>query len=137
MPYPDAIDTFADKLNKNPTGHNYVVEEQISLTNGAYNGPLKHDNINNSTLQVYTGSRFTGEKVTNFTLSIPDKTPWRRLITIYTPSPTVYVTYETPGDTVEADDINVLQAAVTATQTEVDRYKRNGIIDGGSFVRGV
>jgi hypothetical protein len=49
----------------------------------------------------------------------------------------VYVTYETPGDTVEADDVNQLQTGLTATQRELERYKQAGQIDGGSFRREV
>ncbi|MDT3427692.1 hypothetical protein J2Z22_003255 [Paenibacillus forsythiae] len=137
MEYPDQIDTFYDKLNKNPAGSNYVIEEIVPIAGGVYDGPLRHDNINNQTIRVYTGSRLTGEQITNWTLSIPSTTPWRRLIKIFASAPEVYVTYETPGDTVEADDVNVLQAAVTATQTEVERYKADGLIDGGSFQREV
>ncbi|MNI95604.1 hypothetical protein D3C73_1538990 [compost metagenome] len=51
--------------------------------------------------------------------------------------PEVYVTYETPGDTVEADDINLLQSGLTAAQSEIERYKIAGLIDGGSFKREV
>lgn len=123
MPYPESIDNFSDKLNKSPTGNPYVVEERIPLPDGSYDGDLQHDNINNQTIRVYTGSRFTGEEVTNWTLSIPGAAPWRRSIKIYSSAPEVYVTYETPGDTVEADDINAVQHAIMATQTEVERYK--------------
>lgn len=137
MAYPNKIDVFQEKLNKNPTGNNYVIEERIALVAGVYEGLLNHDNINNSTIQVYSGSKLTGDKLTNWTLTIPSDTPWRRLIKIFSSVAEVYVTYETPGDTVEADDINVLQTAVTATQTEIERYKTNGLIDGGSFTRGV
>jgi len=35
----------------------------------------------------------------------------------------VYITYETQGDTVEAEDINILQESIVNTQTEIDRYK--------------
>lgn len=137
MAYPESVDIFTDKLNKNPTGNPYVVEERIPLRAGSYDGDLRHDNINNQTIRVYTGSRFTGDEVTNWTLSVPSATPWRRSIKIYASVPEVFVTYETPGDTVEADDINVVQSAITATQTEVERYKTSGQIDGGSFTREV
>ncbi|MNW65882.1 hypothetical protein D3C74_443060 [compost metagenome] len=73
----------------------------------------------------------------NFSVSFPDEAPWRRLIKIYAEVPEVYVTYETPGDTVEADDINVLQWGLTAAQRELERYKATGCIDGGSFRREV
>ncbi|MNO03563.1 hypothetical protein D3C81_2243080 [compost metagenome] len=59
------------------------------------------------------------------------------MIRIFAEVPEVYVTYETPGDTVEADDINVLQWGLTATQSELERYKAAGRIDGGSFRREV
>lgn len=137
MSYPEDIDVFEEKLNKNPTGNNYVIEERLPITTGVYDGSLRHDNINNQTIRIFTGSRFTGEEIQNFSVSVPDATPWRRLIKIFAATTEVYVTYETPGDTVEADDINALQTAVTATQTEVERYKSVGLIDGGAFKREV
>lgn len=137
MAYPESVDQFSDKLNKSPTDKPYVVEERIPLPTGSYDGDLQHDNINNQTIRVYTGSRFTGEEVTNWTLSVPGATPWRRSIKIYSSAPEVFVTYETPGDTVEADDINAVQHAIMATQSEVERYKASGQIDGGSFTREV
>lgn len=135
MAYPDKIDRFAMKLNRNPAGGNYVVEEQLVLDDGKYEGLLVHDNIPLSSIQVYTGPKFSGKPVTNFTVSIPADTPWRRVIRVFAASAEVYVTYETPGDTVEAEDINMLQTAVTATQAEVERYKDAGRIDGGTFTR--
>lgn len=73
----------------------------------------------------------------NYSVSFPDEAPWQRLISIYSDVPEVYVTYETPGDTVEADDVNQLQIGLTATQRELERYKQAGQIDGGSFRREV
>jgi len=137
MGYPDNIDSFIDKLNKNASG-NYVIEEVFPITAGQCDGPLAHDNINNQTIRVYSGPKLTGDQITNWTLSIPDATPWRRAIKIFASGyAEVYVSYETPGDTVEADDINAVQTAVTAAQTELDRYKARGLIDGGNFVREV
>ncbi|WP_340025968.1 phosphoglucomutase [Paenibacillus sp. FSL K6-1096] len=133
MAYPQQIDVFQDKLNKKPSGGSYVVEEKLLLTGGVFSGLLAHDNINNQTLAVYTGSRFSGAEVRNYSVSFPDEAPWRRLISIYADVPEVYVTYETPGDTVEADDVNRLQSGLTATQQELERYKQAGVIDGGSF----
>lgn len=137
MAYPDDVDVFQEKLNKSQTGYDYVIEERISITGGYYDGLLRHDNINNKTIRVFTGPHFTGEEIRNYSVSFPDATPWRRIIRIFTTAPEVYVTYETPGDTVEADDINAVQSAITATQTEVERYKQAGVIDGGSFEREV
>ncbi|MEK3717672.1 phosphoglucomutase [Paenibacillus sp. FSL R7-0333] len=137
MGYPEQIDVFQDKLNKKANGGSHVVEEKLRLTGGVFSGLLAHDNINNQTLAVYTGSRFSGTEVRNYSVSFPDETPWRRLINIYADVPEVYVTYETPGDTVEADDVNQLQGGLTATQRELERYKQAGLIDGGSFRREV
>ncbi|MEK3880184.1 phosphoglucomutase [Paenibacillus sp. FSL H8-0122] len=137
MGYPEQIDVFQDKLNKKANGGSHVVEEKLRLTGGVFSGLLAHDNINNQTLAVYTGSRFSGTEVRNYSVSFPDEAPWRRLINIYADVPEVYVTYETPGDTVEADDVNQLQGGLTATQLELERYKQAGLIDGGSFRREV
>ncbi|AIQ32522.1 MULTISPECIES: hypothetical protein [Paenibacillus] len=137
MGYPEQIDVFQDKLNKKANGSSYVVEEKLLLAGGVYSGLLAHDNINNQTLSVYTGSRYSGTEVRNYSVSFPDEAPWRRMIKIYADVPEVYVTYETPGDTVEADDVNQLQTGLTATQSELERYKKAGLIDGGSFKREV
>ena len=137
MGYPEQVDVFKEKLNKKASGGSYVVEEKLMLTNGVYSGQLTHDNINNQSITVYTGSRFSGTELRNFSVSFPDEAPWRRMIKIFAEVPEVYVTYETPGDTVEADDINVLQTGLTAAQREIERYKSAGLIDGGSFKREV
>lgn len=135
MPYPEQIDQFTEKLNKKSDGSVYTVEEELPITDGVYNGFLGHDNITNSTIRVYTGSQFSGSPVTNFIVSIPAETPWKRIIKIFADMETVYVTYETPGDMVEAEDVNGLQDGLIRTQTEIERYKAEGIIDGGGFIR--
>lgn len=63
MSYPNDIDVFNEKLNKNQTGKSYVIEERLSIVGGVYDGPLRHDNINNQTIRVFAGSRFTGEEI--------------------------------------------------------------------------
>ncbi|MNI27131.1 hypothetical protein D3C73_808560 [compost metagenome] len=136
MAYPNGIDRFSSKLNNKQDGSIYVIEEKISTTAGSYEGILAHDNIVNSTIKVYTGPSFTGDEIVNFIISVPTESPWRRAVKIFSANPIVYVTYETLGDTVEADDVNALQASITATQEEIERYKRNGLIDGGSFYEG-
>jgi hypothetical protein len=133
--YPENIDQFSPKLNKKQDGDVYTIEEELPITAGKFEGFLAHDNIVNSTVKVYTGPKFSGDEVKTWTLSIPTDTPWRCIIKVFSNTPRVYVTYETPGDTVEADDVNVLQDAITATQTELERYKADGIIDGGTFNR--
>lgn len=138
MSYPQNIDKFTQKLNKKDTG--YVIEEEIIITNGVFQGILSHDNIKDSSINVYTGSQYTGEKIDDFIISIPSETPWKKIIKIFTDAPKVYVIYETTGDQIEAEDINDIQDSITATQIELDRHKEdllchieNGIVDGGSF----
>jgi len=134
--YPEGIDRFSEKLNKKQDGGVHTIEEALQLENGQYEGWLAHDNIINGTVRVYTGPRFTGEEIATWTLSAPADSPWRRTIRVFANVESLYVTYETPGDTVDADDVNVLQEAITATQTEMDRYKEAGMIDGGTFYEG-
>ena len=113
------ISKFNEKLNK-IDGNIYVVEEKVELTGGVYNEPLQHDNINTSTLAVYTGSKLTGERIQTYALSTPSLTPWKRIIRIYADVPTVYITYEAEGDTVEAEDVNLLQDEMVRTQEAVN-----------------
>ncbi|MEC1716595.1 phosphoglucomutase [Schinkia azotoformans] len=134
MSYPDEIDRFPIKLNKSDSV--YVIEEEVVPVNGVYEGTLNHDNVMPVSVRVYTGSKLTGEKVENFLLSIPSQTPWKKSIKIFSDKPKLYITYETSGDQVEADDINSLQDAIVNTQTELERYKADGLIDGGTFERG-
>ncbi|HWL13458.1 MAG TPA: hypothetical protein VNQ57_10750, partial [Ureibacillus sp.] len=119
--YPDKVDQFNEKLNKNEVL--YVIEETVTPSNDKYEGLLIHDNIVDSSVRVYTGSKLTGDKVNNFILSIPADTDWKRSIKIFSNAEKLYITYESFGDQVEAEDINKLQESMTATQTELDRYK--------------
>jgi hypothetical protein len=123
MGYPTEIDQFPAKLNKKSDDTNYTVEEELTLTDGKFEGLLAHDNIANTTIRVYTGPKLTGDVIADYIISVPSDTPWRRHIKVFADTSVVYVTYETQGDTVEADDVNVLQDAITATEEEVDRYK--------------
>lgn len=133
MSYPENVDTFVSKLNKKQDDSVYVIEEKISIKEGKYEGILEHDNINNKTIKVYTGPKLTGEEVTNVIISIPTETPWKRHIKLFADAEQVYITYETTGDIVEADDINNLQNSISATQIEIDTYKLVGHINGGTF----
>ncbi len=125
MAYPDSIEQFIEKLNKKHDDSTYVVEEKIELVDDKYEGLLKHDNINDISIKVYTGSKLTGIEIKNFIISVPNETPWKKSIKIFSNASPVYITYETQGDQVEAEDINILQDSITATQTEVDRYKNS------------
>ncbi len=111
---------FNEKLNK-VEGKTYVIEEEIIMPSSKiYEAALRHDNINEKTLSVYTGSKLTGEKIQSYSISTPSLTPWKKVIRIQTAVPIVYISYETDGDTVEADDINSLQETITKTQVAVN-----------------
>ena len=101
---------FINKLNK-IEGKIYTVEEELIVENGKYEGFLGHDNVNNNTLVIYTEKGLKGDKIKNFTLSKKEGQEWKTFIEVYHPN-NVYVTYETEGDVVEADDINKLQDSV-------------------------
>ncbi|MBS6644555.1 MAG: hypothetical protein KH366_13330, partial [Clostridiaceae bacterium] len=110
---------FIEKLNK-VDGNVYVIEEEVHLTGGVYEAPLAHDNINIATLAVFTGPKLTGERLETYAVSTPSLTPWKRVIRVYADVETVYISYETDGDTVEAEDINRVQEAVVGTQEAVN-----------------
>lgn len=131
--YPNKIDSFNQKLNK-INGQIYVIEEVVNVVNGVYEAELEHDNVNLKTINIYTGSKLTGDKINTYTTSTPSLTTWKTIIKIFSNISPIYISYETNGDTVEADDVNKLQDSVVATQIEIENYKNNGIVDGGSFV---
>lgn len=110
---------FGQKLNK-LDGNIYTIEEEVNLVNGVYEADLEHDNINVNTLSVYTGSMCTGDKINTYKITTPSLTPWRKHIKIYSTEPKLYITYETVGDIVEADDINDLQDVIGGTQTAIN-----------------
>lgn len=109
------LTSFLEKLNK-VDGNIYVIEESVDLKDGVYSGTLEHDNINPMTLTVHTGPKLTGDRIETYALSTPSLTPWKREIRIYADVPRAYISYECDGDTVEAEDINNVQAAINATQ---------------------
>lgn len=115
---------FTEKLN-HVEGKSYPIEERVEMPeSGTYEGMLQHDNINEATLRVYTGPGMTGNLVQAFALSTPSLTPWKRSIRIYSAEPVVYICYETEGDTVEADDVNILQDEILRTQMAVATQDR-------------
>lgn len=124
---------FIEKLNKKSDGSMYVIEEEKVTTGGKYEGYLEHDNANINSIKVFTGSKFTGEEITNVIISVPADTKWKRQIKVFSSVGTVYITYETPGDTVEADDVNQLQDTIQAQKEDFEQYKAHGRISGGTF----
>jgi len=117
---------FIEKLNKKQDGSVYVIEEEQAVFGGKYEGVLQHDNANRKTLKVYTGPKFTGDVIANVVASVPSETPWKTYIKVFTNAEKIYITYETPGDTVEADDINLLQDAVEGIQETTLNVKSYG-----------
>ena len=97
-------------------GNVYVIEEEVHLTDGVYEAALEHDNINPATLAVYTGPKLTGERIQSYALSTPSLMPWKKVIRVYADVPVVYISYETDGDMVEAEDINRVQDTIVGTQ---------------------
>ncbi|WP_455795909.1 hypothetical protein [Clostridium butyricum] len=118
------ITNFIEKLNK-LDGNIYTIEEIVTPVDGVYEAELIHDNVEVNTINIYTGSKLTGTKINTYTTSTPSLTPWKTNIKIFSTEPVLYVTYETTGDTVEADDVNDLQDAIGYTQealnAETDR----------------
>ncbi len=108
---------FVEKLNKKQEGV-YVIEEEKDVANGIWEGYLNHDNVNHETIYIYTGPKLTGEKVENYFISTPSETPWKTHLKVFSNSEKIYITYETTGDQVEAEDINLLQDSLVE---EIDR----------------
>ena len=109
------ITKFSEKLNK-LDNNVYTIEEVVNPVAGVYEADLGHDNVEPNTINVYTGSKCTGNKINSFVISTPSLTPWKIHIIIYSNEPTLYITYESIGDTIEADDINSIQGAINDSQ---------------------
>lgn len=107
------ITKFNEKFNR-VDGNIYTVEEVVKPTGGVYEAPLIHDNANN--INVYTGPKLTGNKINTVTFSTPSLTPWKTVIKIFSNISPLYISYETTGDQVEAEDINNLQDSINDTQ---------------------
>lgn len=117
-----------EKLNK-VDGNIYVIEEEAHLTDGVYEAALEHDNINPATLAVFTGPKLTGERIQSYALSTPSLTPWKRVIRVYADVPVVFISYETDGDMVEAEDINQVQEDIVRTQEELNAETERAICE--------
>lgn len=121
------LSKFIEKFNK-IEGNSYTFEEEVTLNNGVYVGYLEHDNVVKESIAIYTGSKFTGTKIKNFFLSSPTLAPWKYQIKIYaTDIEKAYISYETTGDQVEADDINNLQNELIRTQEAVNTEENRAI----------
>ena len=112
---------LVEKLNKGK----YVLEDEKIITNGKWEGYLDHDNADYNSISVYTGSKFTGNKVDNYFISTPSEAPWKAYLKVYSDSEKVYITYESTGDQVEAEDINQLQDVLVEEITRSKDIDKN------------
>lgn len=108
------VNTFVRKYNKTTTAVS-VEESHVMPESGVYEAELEHDNVVEDTLNVYSGTSLSGTRL-SYTLTAPSDADWKRVIHVETDQPAIYISYETTGDQVEADDVNALQDAVVATQ---------------------
>lgn len=98
---------FINKLNKKDPPY-VITDEELTLASGKWEGFMSHDNVLEETIEIYTLPERQGSKILNYTI---DKQDWKIYLKVFNQSEKVYLTYETYGDTVEAEDINKLQAA--------------------------
>lgn len=113
---------FVEKLNKKQEGF-YVIEEEKTIQDGKWEGYLEHDNVSHESIVIYTGPNFTGTKVDNFFISTPSETPWKTYLKVFSESEKIYITYESQGDQVEAEDINQVQNTLADTIKNLNNYK--------------
>lgn len=137
--FPNSVDQFINKLDKRDTP--YIIQDEIlNLVEGVGEKELEHDNIDKNSLEIWSNTGKRGTKVNSFILQEVKDAPWKCSIKVMCEFETVYITYESDGDQVEAADINVLQKSICETQNEILRHEKdntlhvvNGVIDGGSF----
>lgn len=109
---------FIDKLNKKQEGV-YVLEEEKTIVDGKWEGYLNHDNVEPNSIYIYTEEKLSGDKVENYFVSTSAETPWKLYLKVFSNSPKIYITYESKGDQVEAEDVNVIQNAVNTQNIKV------------------
>ncbi|QEH69908.1 hypothetical protein QTL86_02715 [Cellulosilyticum sp. ST5] len=114
---------FINKLNKRQAPYT-VTDEVLFLTEGKWEGFLNHDNVLKQTIEIYTQPNKQGDKVLNYTIELKDET-WKMYIKVFSPGEKVYISYETLGDTVEAEDINNLQWAVDKLDVGLEETTSN------------
>lgn len=109
---------FIDKLNKKQEGV-YVLEEEKNIQDGKWEGYLNHDNVNSDTIYIYTEEKFGGDRVENYFISTSEEMPWKLYLKVFSKSEKIYITYESTGDQVEAEDVNLVQDAIMLQDTKV------------------
>ncbi|MBE3576870.1 MAG: phosphoglucomutase [Limnochordales bacterium] len=131
---------FVPKLNRRTTPY-VIYDEVLTLKDGVGEAQFAHDNVRAESIEVWTGPGKTGVRLFTYTLrEVPDQ-PWKTIIRVTAPVDRVYLTYETTGDQVEADDVNMLQTLLEELQQALAAHERDSSshiadfrVDGGTFV---
>ena len=115
------IYNFIARLNKRDNPYT-IVDEQVILTEGKWEGFLAHDQVIEKTIEIYTLPNKEGERVFAYTLDKKEEV-WKTYLKVFSQSEVLYITYETYGDTVEAEDINQLQGAAYYLENFIENVK--------------
>jgi hypothetical protein len=115
------IYNFIARLNKRDNPYT-IVDEQVILTEGKWEGFLVHDQVIEKTIEIYTLPNKEGERVFAYTLDKKEEV-WKTYLKVFSQSEVLYITYETYGDTVEAEDINQLQGAAYYLENFIENVK--------------
>ena len=115
------IYNFIARLNKRDNPYT-IVDEQVILTEGKWEGFLVHDQVIEKTIEIYTLPNKEGERVLAYTLDKKEEV-WKTYLKVFSQSDVLYITYETYGDTVEAEDINQLQGAAYYLENFIENVK--------------
>ena len=115
------IYNFIARLNKRDNPYT-IVDEQVTLTEGKWEGFLAHDQVIEKTIEIYTLPNKEGERVLAYTLDKKEEV-WKTYLKVFSQSEVLYITYETYGDTVEAEDINQLQGAAYYLENFIENVK--------------
>lgn len=115
------IYNFIARLNKKDNPYT-IVDEQVTLTEGKWEGFLAHDQVIEKTIEIYTLPNKEGERVLAYTLDKKEEV-WKTYLKVFSQSDVLYITYETYGDTVEAEDINQLQGVAYYLENFIENVK--------------
>ena len=119
-------------LNYNINGT--TVSDETLTINTSEAQVLVHDNFFD--VEVYTGASKTGDEITNFVLGLYDSfySTYNTIQFSSNNGETVYITYKTKGDYVDAEDINIkVDKVISAASGNFAGLDANGnITDSGS-----
>lgn len=113
---------FTAKLNKRDWPY-VIADEVFALSEGSGERYLEHDNVNVKTIEIFTEPSRQGDKVLNYTVDKKDGAEWKVWLRVFAAKEQVYVSYESQGDTVEAEDVNELQQAAVNINADLQAEK--------------